>query len=97
MVAGVELRSFPLRTPEPLTPIAPLLLVQETLPLILPADDESVFVPKAVSCVVPPSGTFGLVGEIVIEANCSGGKNPRQLMANAKIDNTARAPAARSF
>jgi hypothetical protein len=45
MVAGVEIRSFPVSTPELLTPTAPLLLDHETLPVILPADVESVFVP----------------------------------------------------
>jgi hypothetical protein len=45
MVAGVELRSLPVRTPELLTPTAPLLLDHETLPVIFPAEEESVFVP----------------------------------------------------
>src|SRR5580658_1283878 len=45
MVAGAELRSLPVSNPELLTATAPLLLDQETLPLILPADVVSVLVP----------------------------------------------------
>lgn len=97
MVAGVELRSFPLSSPELLTPTAPLLLDHETLPVMVPAGDESVLVPVAVSCVVPPSGTFGLLGVIVIEDSCSGGKNPVQLMPRPKVANVAMALTKRSL
>jgi hypothetical protein len=45
IVAGVELRSLPVSTPDPLTATAPLLLDQETLPVIFPADVVSVLVP----------------------------------------------------
>jgi len=97
MVAGVELRSLPASTPAPLTPTAPLLLDQETLPVIFPAGVVSVLVPKAVSCSVPPSGTLAVDGVIEIEASCSGGKNPRQLIANASVASAAKAPINRSL
>ena len=98
MVAGVVLMSFPVSKPplgETLT--VPLLLDHVTLPVTLPAELPSVFVPKAVSCVVPPSGTVGDVGEIVSVPTCSGGKNPVQLTAKAKAASATKAPARRSF
>jgi hypothetical protein len=97
IVAADELRSFPVSFPELLTLTAPLLLDHETLPVISPADDESVLVPVAWSCVVPPSGTFGLLGVTVIEESCSFGKKPVQLMARANIASAAGAPTRRRF
>jgi hypothetical protein len=97
IVAGVALKSLPFSSPPAETTIIALLLVQETLPEMLPAELPSVFVPKALSWVEPPRGTVGVEGEIVIEASCCGGKNPRQLTASANVARAARAPANWSF
>jgi len=97
IVAAAVLMSVPVRTPELLTVMPPPLLVHVTLLEILPAEELSVLVPKASSCVVPPSGTVGVDGEMVMEASCSGTKKPLQLTASARVASAAKAPARWSF
>jgi hypothetical protein len=68
---------------------------EQVVPPVNVYEFPSLSVPAAFNCSVWPWLTLGLEGSIVMEVIVGFWKNPRQLMASARVARAAKAPATR--